>query len=371
MRALVVGAGPAGCTASVALARQGADVLLVEIEPAPRPLGVGLLLQNSPLRALDSLGLVEQCVAWGYVHDEIDVCDRSGRVLTHIAPPPLVAGHPGMVAMSRAALADVLLAAVAAEGVELRLSTTVEQLDDQEEQVRATLSDGAVEDVDLVVVADGSHSRTRDLLVPDAPSPRRAGQAVWRAAARRPPGVDRYSMLEGGPELGKVGVVPISEDHLYVWLLENEGHGRDRPAAADRLVRLREMLDPFGGDVPVVAASLQEPVDVRSLHSLLLPLPWSRGRCVIIGDAAHTTTPQIAYGVGMAIEDSVVLAQCLAAEGDVPAALLRYGARRFDRCALVVESSVQLAAWEQSPPADPALPGRLIGGTLAALADPY
>jgi len=120
-----------------------------------------------------------------------------------------------------------------------------------------------------------------------------------------------------------------------------------------------------------VAAALEVPVDVRSLHALLLPLPWSRGRCVVIGDAAHTTTPQIAYGVGMAIEDSVVLAECLAADTDVPKALHRFSARRFDRCALVVESSVQLGAWEQSPPADPGLPGRLMGGTLAALADPY
>ena len=109
VRALVVGAGPAGCTASIALARQGADVLLIEIEPAPRPLGVGLLLQNSPLRALDSLGLVGPCVARGYVHGEIDLCDQSGRVLTRIAPPSLVEGQPATVAIFRAALAEVLL----------------------------------------------------------------------------------------------------------------------------------------------------------------------------------------------------------------------------------------------------------------------
>ena len=221
------------------------------------------------------------------------------------------------------------------------------------------------------MIADGSHSKTRALLAPEAPAPHRTGQVIWRAAAGRPPGVDRYSMLEGGPELGKVGVVPISDDRLYLWMLENEDTGQERPGVGDRLDRLQELLLPFGGDVPVVAAALEAPVDVRSLHAVLLPLPWSRGRCVFIGDAAHTTTPQIAYGVGMAIEDSVVLAECLASDTDVPKALHRFGARRFDRCALVVESSVQLGAWEQSPPADPGLPGRLMGGTLAALADPY
>ncbi|WP_369257054.1 hypothetical protein [Geodermatophilus amargosae] len=72
----------------------------------------------------------------------------------------------------------------------------------------------------------------------------------------------------------------------------------------------------------------------------------------------------------MAIEDSVVLAEVLAEDDDVPAALLRFGERRFDRCRLVVDTSVQLGEWEQRPPGDPSLPGRLTGEVLAELARP-
>ncbi len=72
----------------------------------------------------------------------------------------------------------------------------------------------------------------------------------------------------------------------------------------------------------------------------------------------------------MAIEDSVVLAEMLADDGDVPAALVRFGERRFDRCRSVVDASVQLGEWEQHPPDDPRLPGQLTGRTLAALAQP-
>jgi 2-polyprenyl-6-methoxyphenol hydroxylase-like FAD-dependent oxidoreductase len=93
---------------------------------------------------------------------------------------------------------------------------------------------------------------------------------------------------------------------------------------------------------------------------------------VLIGDAVHTTTPHIAYGVGMAIEDCVVLAEMLSAgDGDVPAVLLRFGGRRHERCRSVVEASVQLGEWEQHPPADRSLPAQLSGRTLAALAQPY
>jgi 2-polyprenyl-6-methoxyphenol hydroxylase-like FAD-dependent oxidoreductase len=174
-------------------------------------------------------------------------------------------------------------------------------------------------------------------------------------------------MLDGGPELGKVGVVPVSRTGLDVWLLEPD-RGAERPPPERLPEVLRERLRPFGGTVPVVTESLRAEVDVRSLQSLLVPPPWSRGRTVPIGDAAHTTTPQTAYGVGLAIEDAVVLAEVLA--DDVPGALRRFGARRFDRCRRVVETSVQRGEWERRPPAGLSLPGRLMGQARAELARP-
>jgi 2-polyprenyl-6-methoxyphenol hydroxylase-like FAD-dependent oxidoreductase len=369
MRALVIGAGPAGCTAAVALARRGVEVVLVEVEPEVRPVGVGLLLQNAPLRALDSLGLVEACVERGYVHSGIDVCDARGEPRFVIAPPSLVEGKPATVALSRAALAEVLLDAVRESGAELRLGTTVTGLTDAGGRVQVRMSDGGTEVIDLVVGADGLHSRTRQLVLPDAPATQRTGQVIWRAAAPRPPDVRRYSMLDGGPALGKVGIVPIADDALYLWLLQPDT-GVPRPPRARLRDVLREQLAPFGGDVPAVAEALTGDVDLRSLQALLVPLPWSRGRCVLIGDAVHTTTPHIAYGVGMAIEDSVVLAATVADDGDVPAALVRFGERRLDRCRSVVEASVQLGEWEQHPPDDPRLPGQLTARTLTALTEP-
>jgi 2-polyprenyl-6-methoxyphenol hydroxylase-like FAD-dependent oxidoreductase len=368
VRVLVVGAGPAGCTAAVALAGRGAEVVLLEAEAGIRPSGPGLVLQSAPMRVLDSLGLLEDCLERGYAHEEIDVCDAGGTVRTTLTPPSLLEGRPASVAISRAALSEVLVGAAVASGTELRLGTTVSGLADSGDRAEVGLSDGATETFDLVVGADGLYSHTRALVLPSAPGPRPSGQLIWRAPAPRPLGVTRYSMLDGGPGLGKVGVVPVSDAALYVWLLEpDRGAERSRP---ERLAEaFRERLRPFGGPVPLVSDLVDGDVDVRSLRSLLVPLPWSRGRTVLIGDAVHTTTPQMAYGVGMAIEDSVVLAELLA-DDDVPAALRRFGERRFNRCRLVVETSVQLGEWEQRPPGDPTLPGRLTGQVLAELARP-
>jgi 2-polyprenyl-6-methoxyphenol hydroxylase-like FAD-dependent oxidoreductase len=256
---------------------------------------------------------------------------------------------------------------VAAEGVPVRYGTTVTSLTDRDDGVEAVFTDGTRATFDLVVAADGLHSRTRELVMPDAPQPQRTGQLIWRASAPRPPQVDRYWMYDGAPALGKVGLVPIADDGLYLWLLRTDT-GTGRPD--DLLGALRAQLAPFGGHVPAVAEVLRPDVDLRSLQALLVPPPWHRGRVLFIGDAVHTTTPHIAYGVGIAIEDSVVLAELLAA-GDVGAALGAFTARRWERCKLVVESSVQLGEWEQRPPDDPSLFGRLTGRALATLAQPW
>ncbi|RBY83636.1 hypothetical protein DQ238_00660 [Geodermatophilus sp. TF02-6] len=157
------------------------------------------MLQNSPLRALDSLGLVEACAERGHVHRGIDVCDARGAVRCVSAPPSLVEGGPAMVAISRADLADVLLVAARGCGAQPRLGTTVTALADAGDGVEVELSDGGTDECDVVVGADGLHSRTRALVLPQAPRPQRTGQLIWRAAAPRPPQVDRCTMLDDGP----------------------------------------------------------------------------------------------------------------------------------------------------------------------------
>jgi 2-polyprenyl-6-methoxyphenol hydroxylase-like FAD-dependent oxidoreductase len=102
-----------------------------------------------------------------------------------------------------------------------------------------------------------------------------------------------------------------------------------------------------------------------------MPSPWHRGRVLLIGDAVHTTTPHMAAGAGIAVEDSVVLAALLAAGGTVPAVLEAFMARRYERCRLVVENSFQLGEWEKTPNAPGANPIPVEQQTIRALAQPY
>ena len=369
MRALIVGGGPAGTTAAIALGRVGIESLVVEQEDRARPVGVGLALQNSPLRALHQLRLLEAVVEHGYAHEAVNLCAPDGTVVHRIVTEPLVPGTPSLVALPRPTLAEILDEAVErTPGAEIRYRTSFSALRDLGSQVEADLTDGTTERFDLVVGADGLHSAVRKQFFPDAPEPRVARQVIWRASAPRPPEADRYFLHDMGPG-GRAGVVPISDDEVYVWMLHRDD-GSPRPPAEDRPALLRERLSPFGGVVPAVAERLRPDVDYRSLQALLVPAPWYRGRVVLTGDAAHTTTPHIAYGAGIAIEDSVVLAEELSRTDSVEAALEAFMRRRYDRCQLVVETSLQLSEWEVDPPADRSQHQRLIGRALGALSQP-
>jgi 2-polyprenyl-6-methoxyphenol hydroxylase-like FAD-dependent oxidoreductase len=86
----------------------------------------------------------------------------------------------------------------------------------------------------------------------------------------------------------------------------------------------------------------------RPLEGFFLPPPWHRGHVLLIGDAAHPTTPQLASGAGMAVEDALVLAEEVARAASVPEALLAFMARREERCRLIVESSIEIGRLEQA-----------------------
>jgi 2-polyprenyl-6-methoxyphenol hydroxylase-like FAD-dependent oxidoreductase len=107
-------------------------------------------------------------------------------------------------------------------------------------------------------------------------------------------------------------------------------------------------------------------VNYRQLEVLLVPAPWHRGRVVLIGDAAHATTPHLASGAGMAIEDGIVLAEEIGARGTLDEALARFMARRFERCRLVIENSVELGRLEMNH-GSTAVHAKLMSDTMETL----
>jgi 2-polyprenyl-6-methoxyphenol hydroxylase-like FAD-dependent oxidoreductase len=364
---LVVGGGIGGMTAALALARLGVTVTLIDSDPNWRVYGAGITITGMSLRAFDDLGVLDEIRARGFVHNGMRARRFTGDALgePRLAPPgapPIMLGGGIM----RPVLHDILSTRVRAMGIDVRLGVAVEALAQYDDGVDVTLTGGSSERYDLVVGADGIYSKMRDMIFPDAPKPQFTDQGCWRIVADRPPEIDRSEIYFGGPL--KLGMSPISQQQMYVFMLEHVP-GNPWFAPETHVAHLSELMAPFGGHVPVIRAALgvESQINYRPLEWLLLPDPWYKGRVILIGDAAHATTPHMASGAGLAVEDGLVLAEELGKTADVAAALRGFMARRFERAKLVVESSVKSGEMEIAGEQQ----NGLLPAATQALAQPY
>lgn len=368
--ALVVGGGIGGMTAALSLHKRGVAVALIDSDPNWRVYGAGITITGMSLRAFDDLGVLDEIRERGFVHDGMRPRKFTGEPLGEpMRAPP---GSPPVMhggGIMRPVLHDILSKRVRAVGIDVRLGVTIATLEQDDAGVDITFSDGRSGRYDLVVAADGIYSKTRDMIFPDAPKPQFTDQGCWRIVADRPPEVDRAEIYFGGPL--KIGMSPISQDQMYVFLLEHVP-GNPWFAPETHVEHLKELMAPFGGHIPAIREGLGEhsQTNYRPLEWLLLPDPWYKGRVVLIGDAAHATTPHMASGAGLAVEDGLVLAEELARTDDVAAALRAFMDRRFERAKLVVETSVKSGEMEIAN-VDRATQTGILGGATRALAQPY
>lgn len=340
-KVLVVGGGIGGMSAALAMARNGVTVTLVDNDPNWRVYGAGITITGMSLRAFDDLGVLDEIRERGFVHTGLRPMRFDGTPLP--GPPHAPPGAPPVMCgggIMRPDLHDILSKRVRAAGIEVRLGVTVETLEQDDDGVDVVLTDGVEERYDLVVGADGIFSKMRSMIFPEALGPQFTDQGCWRIVADRPPEVDRAEIYFGGPL--KVGMSPISQTQMYVFLLEHVP-GNPWFAPETHVQHLTDLLEPFGGSVTAVREGLGEHSQIvyRPLEWLLLPDPWYKGRIVLIGDAAHATTPHMASGAGVAVEDGLVLADELSKTEDVAVALRGFMDRRFERAKMVVETSVK------------------------------
>jgi len=346
-KVLVVGGGFSGMSAAIELAGQGVAVDLVEIDAGWRSYGAGISLNGGIFRVMDRLGILEAFRPVGAMTDGVEIRGPEDQVLACIPTPPVQEGATGTGGVMRPVLAQLLADRVRASAVTVRLGQTFTTIENGETAVRATFTDGTAADYDLVIGADGLYSATRAAAFPDAPKPRYIGQAVWRAVVPRPADLRTVTMWMG-PKL-KVGVNLVSDTEAYLFLTEDRPTN-DHVPPQTHIETLRALLRRFPAPtIQAIAAGLDERHQVvyRPLEQMLMPQPWYNGRVVLIGDAVHATTPHLAAGAMIGMEDAVVLAEELARTDDLPRALEAFQNRRWDRCRMVVEASGRLAEIEQ------------------------
>jgi 2-polyprenyl-6-methoxyphenol hydroxylase-like FAD-dependent oxidoreductase len=346
---LVIGGGIGGLTAAIALRAAGHRVTVIERDPEWSVYGVGIIQQGNVLRAMRQLGLLGDYLSAAVGFDFVAVHAPDGTMVAKVPSPRLVEDCPANVGIARPALHKVLGERAVGSGADVRLGITADRLSDDGEGVTAGFSDGSEGRFDIVVGADGLHSQTRAMLLPDAPGARYTGQAVWRYNLPRPDDLDALHVYNG--PVG-AGLVPMSDRLMYLYLTTREpGNPRYPREGLAAAMRAR---------VPTALAALaaqitdDDEVVYRPLESVLVEGPWHKGRTVLLGDAVHASTPHLGQGAGMAIEDSLVLAEELGRHATPETAFAAYRERRIERCRYIVEKSLAICLGQlgEGPPVD-------------------
>ena len=325
----IIGAGPAGLAAALMLVRQGRDVVVFERFEQAGPVGAGFMLQPTGLAVLDELGLTPAVEAMAQPVDRLFGREfRRGRIVLDVRYADLKRPRPAL-GVHRAALFDVLYRACVDAGVRFETGREIVAA----EAGRLTDARGVTTPAfDLVIDASGARSQIAAALGA-APRPLAWG-ALWATVPWPGEPFDLRALQQVYRGASKmVGVLPVgarpgNPDRLatFFWSLRTDDHAAWRAAGLDAWKAEVGALWP---DTAGLLESLTDPDQLTMAryghHTLARPVA---DRLAIIGDAAHSTSPQLGQGVNMGLLDAQALADALTRHRDLPTALKAYAAAR-------------------------------------------
>ncbi|MBW4580826.1 MAG: FAD-dependent urate hydroxylase HpxO [Tildeniella nuda ZEHNDER 1965/U140] len=337
LRVIVIGAGMGGLTTGIALQQAGYTVKVYDRVSELRPAGAAISLWSNGVKVLNHLGLASEIASIGGQMDRMSYHRHTGETLNDFSLLPLieqVGQRPYPVARSE--LQQMLLQALGTENVQLGAKCVgVEQ---DADSVTALFEDGSSATGDVLVAADGTHSRLRPYVVGHPLDRRYVGYVNWNGLV---PATDdlapKTSWVIYVGEHKRASLMPIADDRFY-FFFDVPMPKEQAQDAGDIRAELKHFFDGWALPVQALIQRLEPTKTNRVLIHDIEPLETLvRGRVALLGDSAHGTAPDLGQGGSQAIEDAFVLTNYLKTTNlSVADALKRYEAERKDRVADII-----------------------------------
>lgn len=334
----IIGGGIAGLTLALCLKEQGYNLHIFEKNPEFKEVGAAISIFPNALVVYKELGLSDEITAASGVISKVFLKTDKGRILTQSEPKyelPAICIH-------RADLHAILLRNTAASLHPDHSLISLRNLPDG--KAEATFSNGKIQTFDAVIGADGIHSTVREFIIADG-KPIFRGYNIWRGVVDASFDIGYASETYGKGK--RVGIVPVKAGKYGWWATANEEFMQDdEPEGRHR--KLQRLFGDWHHPIPELIANTSH-ILKNSLSDRIPTRGWSKGNIVLLGDAAHPTTPNLGQGGCMAIEGAYLLAQAITKYGIGPQAFARYEQLQFPRAKSVTEASLRMGAigqWE-------------------------
>lgn len=340
----IAGGGIGGLTAAVALKQAGFRVRVLERATALRPIGAGITLQINAMLALGRLGLAGRVADRGQPVEGVESRHADGRTRVRVGLTRIARelGAP-CVSIHRADLQATLLEALGEEAVSFGAGVKgFETVPRGGVKVRTTPGDEVV--ADALIGADGVHSAVAEELALSGELS--ADYTCWRGVATLPTaeGEDRSWGAGWWGDGLAFGLFPLTGDRIYWYATQRTPSVIPREACLAKNYLLDRFTGWHGAILRMIDATPCEAIFATPIYERPFCARWGKGPVTLLGDAAHPMTPSMGQGGGMAIEDAVVLARCLARCSELPLGLRSYEAARKQRTAAMVRVSRRMTA---------------------------
>ncbi|MEL6933083.1 MAG: FAD-dependent monooxygenase [Pseudomonadota bacterium] len=329
----VIGAGIGGLAVALAFAHRGAQVTVYEQATEISEVGAGIQISPNGFVVLDALGLGEAIESAAVQADAVILRNHHGKKVVRLDLSSYGAGAYHL--LHRADLIHILLQGARHHGVDIETGCCVQSVNCERGILQ--LQDGKMINADLVIGADGVHSRLR-AQINGVAEPEFTGQVAWREVVPND-GQSKDIDLYMGPRRHLVSY-PLRDlkQRNIVAVQERSAWASDSWSQVDRPEVLRQAFSDFGPEVKNILARVKQP-NLWGLFVHPVAPRWHKGSAVLLGDAAHPMLPFLAQGANMALEDAWVLANLVAQENDLTEAFFRYQDARLFRTRRVVNAA--------------------------------
>ncbi len=299
----VIGAGIAGLTSAIMLGKLGCKVRIFEAAEKVRGIGAGMGLASNAMKAFEYLGLEKEVMGISNHLTDFEISDAQGKIILAADTEKIKQNYNAEnFAVHRADLHQLLVKKISSE--KIQTDKRLSDLKVLEDRIEIKFEDGSCEEFDFLIGADGVNSRVRQFFLPKA-TPRYAGYWCWRGIVKASY-ENAHKGLETWGKMGRFGITPLTKNRIY-WYACINSNLKDGIPQFD----LNQLRNRFENYHEIISKLLEISNENDLVSNPIVDLkPISKyhfGRVLLIGDAAHATTPNMGQGACMAIEDVAVL----------------------------------------------------------------